>query len=72
MKAGGLSFLIALGITAIVIAAMLMSACRYQSDSCGIMQGLAVYGAPVLLLVLWPLVYGGLMIVRMIRNPREW
>lgn len=72
MKAGRLSFLTALGITAVMIAAMLMSACRYQSDGCGIMQGLAVYGAPVLLLVLWPLVYGGVMIVRMIRNPQEW
>jgi hypothetical protein len=71
MQAGRLSFLIALGLAVVIIAALLISACRYQSDSCGIMQGLAFYAAPLLLLVLWPLAYGGLVIVRMIRNPSE-
>ena len=72
MKPAALSFLVALGIAAIVTLALVISACRSPSDSCYIMQGMAFYFAPVLLLVLWPVAYGGVLIVRLFRNPPQY
>ena len=72
MKPAALSFLVALGLAAIVTLALVISACRSPSDSCYIMQGMAFYFAPVVLLVLWPIAYGGVLIVRLIRNPPKY
>ena len=73
MKPGGLSFLIALGLAAAVTLALLGWTCKYDSpDACYIMQGLAVYLGPILLLVLWPIAYGGCRLARLMRNSPKW
>ena len=70
VKPGGFSFLIALGLAAAVTLALLGWTCKYDSpDACYIMQGIAVYLGPALLIIFWPIAYGGCLIVRAMRNP---
>ena len=73
LKLAGFSFLIALSLAALVTGALVIWTCGHDSrDACYIMQGMAVYLGPILLIVLWPIAYGGYLIVRMIRRPPEF
>lgn len=59
------SFLIAAGVGIVAAIAMVFAQCReHAGDSCGIAQGMAPYVAGAVLIVLWPLVYGLMVIFR--------
>ena len=64
------SFLIAAGLAIVATLALLYSACHpHAGDSCYIMRGLAVYLAPALLILFWPLVAGIRLIIRAWNQP---
>ena len=73
LKLAGLSLLIALSLAALVTGALVIWTCGHDSrDACYIMQGIAVYLGPGLLIVLWPIAYGGCVLVRLMRQPPKF
>jgi hypothetical protein len=66
------SFLVAAGIAIVASLALVYSECHgHAGDSCYIMQGLALYIGPALSILLWPLVAGILVIIRVWNRPPE-
>lgn len=66
------SFFVAAGIAIIASLALVYAECHeHAGDSCYIMQGLALYIAPALLILIWPLVAGILVVIRVWNRPPD-
>ena len=64
------SFLIAAAMSVLISFVLVVLECHpHRGDSCFIMQGMSPYIAGVLLLLLWPLVFGVLVIIRGLKKP---
>ena len=63
------SFLVAAAASILVTGVLVLASCQRPGDSCYLMQGASPYIAGGLLIVLWPLVYGAMVIVRSWKQP---